>query len=59
MFIQNNLNNCKFKVRLSEEFEQEAGVPQGGILSTTLYILKINNITNCLAHDIKKFSVRR
>ena len=39
----------------SEEFEQEAGVPQGGILPTTLFILKINIITNCLAHDIDNF----
>jgi len=49
----------KFKVRLSytlcEEFEQEAGVPQGGVLSTTLFILKINSITNYLAHDIENF----
>ena len=56
IFIQNYLHNRKFKVRLSntfsEEFEQESGVPQGGILSTTLFILKINSITNCLAHDI-------
>ena len=57
--MHNYLSNRKFKVRLSntlsEEFEQEAGVPQGGILSTALFILKINNITNCLARDIENF----
>ena len=53
------LSNCKFKVRLcntlSEEFEQEAGVLQGGIISATLSILKISSITNCLAHGIENF----
>ena len=47
IYIQNYLNSRKFKVQLSntlsEEFEQEAGVPQGGILSTTLFILKITH----------------
>jgi len=37
IFIQNYLSNRKFNVRLfatlSEEYDQEAGVPQGGILS--------------------------
>jgi len=33
----------------------KSGVPEGGILSTTLFILIINNITNCLAHDIENF----
>jgi len=46
------ISNRKFKVRLSntlcEGFEQEAGVSQGGILSAILFILKINNIINCL-----------
>ena len=50
LFIQNYLNNRKFKVRISntfsEEFEQEAGVPQGGILSTTLIILKLIVLLN-------------
>ena len=58
-FIQNYLSDRKFKVRLSnvfsEEFEQEAGVPQGGILFTTLFIPKINTITHCLSHDVEDF----
>ena len=33
---------------LSDLFDQEQGVPQGSILSTTLFNIKINNIVNCL-----------
>ena len=59
IFIQNYLSNRKFNVRpsptLSEEYAQEAAVLQGGILFTILFILKINNITNCLTQDIEKF----
>ena len=33
---------------LSDQFEQAQGVPQGSILSTTLFNIKINNIINCL-----------
>ena len=36
---------------LSDQFEQAQGVPQGSILSTTLFNIKINNIVNCL--DLK------
>jgi len=59
IFIQNYLSNRKFNVgfsaTFSDEYDQEAGVPQRGILSTTLFILKINNITNCLSQDVEKF----
>ncbi|MCU7801126.1 MAG: hypothetical protein KZQ70_13560, partial [gamma proteobacterium symbiont of Lucinoma myriamae] len=52
MFIQNFLSHRDFKVRvgstLSEAHEQEQGVPQGSILSVTLFSLKINNIVKCL-----------
>ena len=33
---------------LSDQFEQAQGVPQGSILSTTLFNIKINNIVNIL-----------
>jgi hypothetical protein len=57
-------NNCEdimanrnFKVRLgshlSDSFNQEMGVPQGCILSVTLFVLKINNIVNCLPLDVR------
>ena len=33
---------------ISDQFEQAQGVPQGSILSTTLFNIKINNNVNCL-----------
>ena len=52
VFVQNFLSNREFKVRvgstLSEAHNQEQGVPQGSILSVTLFSLKINNIVKCL-----------
>lgn len=52
LFIQNFLNNREFKVKvgstLSELHEQEQGVPQGSILSVTLFSLKINSIVKCI-----------
>ena len=33
---------------LSDFYDQEQGVPQGNILSTTLFNIKINNIVKCL-----------
>ena len=52
VFVQNFLSNREFKVcvgsTLSETHNQEQGVPQGSILSVTLFSLKINNIVKCL-----------
>ena len=46
-----------FNVRVgdiySDPYSQEAGVPQGSILSVTLFSLKINSIVSCLLPDIK------
>ena len=46
-----------FKVRVgntySDPYSQVAGVPQGSILSVTLFSLKINSIVSCLLPDIK------
>ena len=48
LFIQNFLNDREFKVKvgstLSELNKQEQGVPQGSILSVTLFSIKINDI---------------
>ena len=48
-----------FKVRVrniySDPYSQEAGVPQGSILSVMLFSLKINSIVSCLLPDIKYF----
>ena len=51
-FIDNFLSNRNFKVRvgttLSDLQGQEEGVPQGSILSLTLFSIKINNIVKTL-----------
>ena len=47
-FIESFLADCTMQVRvgstLSDLYEQEQGVPQGGVLSTTLFNIKINDI---------------
>ena len=51
IFISKFLENRQFRVRvgstLSDQFFQESGVPQGSILSVTLFNLKINSIVSC------------
>ena len=51
-FISNYLKDRQFQVRvgatLSDHQDQEMGVPQGGILSVTLFNIKINNIVKAL-----------
>ena len=48
ILIKNFLDNRSFRIRLgdtlSDPKEQEMGVPQGSILSVTLFNIKINNI---------------
>ena len=55
-FISSFLSDREFKVRvgstLSDLHEQEMGVPQGSILSVTLFNIKINSITKCLAPGV-------
>ena len=55
MFVENLLRDRPLNVRLettiSDEFEQEICVPQGSILSVTLFSIKVNSIVNCLASD--------
>src|SRR6266516_4152809 len=56
IFISKFLENRLFRVRvgstLSDQFSQETGVPQGSILSVTLFNLKINSIVNCVTPGI-------
>ena len=35
---------------LSDYYDQEQGVPQGGVLSTILFNIKINDIVKCLGN---------
>jgi ribonuclease HI len=55
-FVVNFLSNRTFKVKVgttfSDPFNQEAGVPQGSILSVTLFNLRINSIVSCVPHGI-------
>ena len=57
LFISKFLANRQFRVRigscLSDPFKQEMGVPQGSILSVTLFVLKINSIVNCLPASVR------
>ena len=58
LFIQNFLSERKFRVRvgtsLSDFYDQEMGVPQGSILSVTLFIVKINSFTSCIRNGVDK-----
>ena len=57
MFISNFLSDRIFQVRfhrtMSDIFIQEEGVPQGAILSTTLFNIKINDIVKTLGLEIE------
>ena len=57
VFISKFLENRNFRVRLgstlSDPFEQEMGVPQGSILSITLFSLKINSLAKVLSKDVE------
>ena len=57
VFISKFLDNRNFRVRLgstlSDPFEQEMGVPQGSILSVTLFSLKINSLAKVLSKDVE------
>ena len=52
--IENFLADRTMQVRvgssLSDYNDQEQGVPQGGVLSTTLFSIKINDIVKCLGN---------
>ena len=57
IFITKFLENRNFRVRLgstfSDVFDQEIGVPQGSILSVTLFSLKINSLAKVLSKDVE------
>ena len=55
-FIKSFLSDRHFRVQIRSMFtnfnRQEEGVPQGSILSVTLFNIKINSITRCLTPGI-------
>ena len=58
MFIQNFLSERTFQILLCttltpHKFSQEEGVPQGAILSTTLFNIKLNDIAKELTHGVQ------
>lgn len=57
-FIQGFLTGRSFRVRLgtavSGPHSQEMGVPQGSVLSVTLFSIKINSIVNAIGPDVHK-----
>ena len=57
LFIEEFLSDRQFQVRLSayysELFDQEMGVPQGSILSVTLFGLKINSIVKAISPGVE------
>ncbi|GBN79631.1 RNA-directed DNA polymerase from mobile element jockey [Araneus ventricosus] len=59
IFIKNFLKLRKFRVKVESEFSdffiQEEGVPQGSVLSVTLFILKINNILKQLPTSVRGY----
>ena len=57
IFISNFLSDRTFQVlvgaTISDQFDQEEGVPQGAILSTTLFNVKINNIIKVIQPGVE------
>jgi hypothetical protein len=55
-FISNFLSDKEFNVRVNSTYsdiqEQEMGVPQGSILSVTLFSIKINSLAKVLSDNI-------
>lgn len=61
--IESYLSNRIFRVRigkaLSRPFVQETGVPQDGVLSRTLYLVKMNYLRSSIPRTIFSLRIRR
>ena len=59
VIFENFMRDGEFNVRIgttiSDNFIQEMVVPQGSIISPTLFNLKINSITKCLLQNVDPF----
>ena len=57
MFIQNFLTDRTFQTRIddtySDNYNLECGVPQGSVLSGTLFSIAINNIVSQLPQGVQ------
>ena len=57
VFVENFMRDREFNVRIGttmpDNFIQEMGIPQGSIISPTLFNLKINSITKCLLQNVE------
>ena len=55
-FLRSFMEDCTFQVRvgtvLSKPFLQEEGVPQGSVLSVTLFGLAINGLPDTVLQDV-------
>ena len=60
-FIESFLADRTMQVQvgsfLSDYYDQEQGVPQGGVLSATLFSIKINDIVKCLIGNLTDCSL--
>lgn len=56
IFIKQFLSERFFQVKinsvLSEKFKQINGIPQGSVLSVILFLIAINDISECLPHSV-------
>ena len=56
VFVENFMRDREFNVcigtTMSDNFIQEMDVPEGSIISPTLFNLKINSITKCLLQNV-------
>jgi hypothetical protein len=61
IFISNFLSDREFNVRVNSTYsdiqEQEMRVPQGSILSATLFSIKINSLAKILNDNIEGYGV--
>jgi len=52
-FLKDRTFQVKANNQMSDDFSQENGLPQGSALSVTLFLLSINDITQCCSLPVK------